>query len=544
MRPRYPPRALLVTALLVGSALLAGAGAAQTATLHYDGDEITLEAGEGQAISGQTNLEPGSTVTVTVRSENSQSPFLSRPEAEVGEDGQFTVYVDLSHVEPGSAATVSVSHDRDDLAEASARVAECDGGCKPVATIDQPGAPPLQSGPGQEIAGETSLGSGSSVTVRLESADAREPFLVSKETLVTDERAFSTHFDLSNVDPGTPVRVAVLHDGEQLNETSTEVDACQGGCEPVTTDTPTPRPAIDPSELGFRSIVEVETTETATIPVGLGEADAATLVVGSPEVNYVTAATVSDGNGDNIVRVRFDAAAAGTDNQTFSVADEADELAVTDPEPDVDGSIDATDYDMELYEGSSTDGDSEAVGALVVLEAGPAEADRLALERDVIRAEQGSAVDIPIDLGDEDAATLVVGRDAVGYGVNATVSDGDGDGRVVLTFRTANAGTDRPTFETAAADDDVTIADPEPSLDGPLPSTEYHLNLYPGHQAVGDPVAIGTLSVGSESDVQTAALDDSQSGDGGLDLGGVGALAAGAVFAVVGVALLLGLFRS
>jgi len=545
MRRSCPPRALLATALVVGALALTGAATAQTTILVYDGDEISLSAGEGQVIRGQTSLEPGTTVQVRIQSEKPSSPFLSRPEAEVGEDGEFTVYVGLSNVEPGSTATVSVHHDGDELAVADAHVGECDGGCKPAATIDQQGPRlSLESGPGQEISGETSLEAGSSVTVRMESNDPSEPFLVAREVIVTRGGPFSTHLDLSNIDPGTSLGIAVLHDGEQLNETTGEVVACDGDCEPAPTDTPTPRPSIDPGELDFESVTEVETTETAYIPVALGEADAATLVIGSADVNYVAAATVRDGNGDNVVGVYFDAAAAGTDGRTLSAADEGDELTVVDQEPDLGDSIDPATYDVELYRGDSATGDPEAVGALVVLESGPAQ-NNVALEKSIVRTDRGENATIPVRLGDADATTITIGDAPDGYRVNATVIDGDGDGRVALSFRTASAGTDRPTLATASADDSVTIREPEPALDGPLPASEYDVRLYRGHQAIGSPAGIGTLSVGDGSDgPQTAVLEDSRSGDDGVDLGGVGALAAGAVFAVVGVGLLLGLFRS
>jgi len=79
MRRSCPPRALLATALVVGALALTGAATAQTTILVYDGDEISLSAGEGQVIRGQTSLEPGTTVQVRIQSEKPSSPFLSRP---------------------------------------------------------------------------------------------------------------------------------------------------------------------------------------------------------------------------------------------------------------------------------------------------------------------------------------------------------------------------------------------------------------------------------------------------------------------------------
>lgn len=528
---------------------LTSVAAAQTATLYYEGDGVTLEAGEGQVIRGETNLEPGSTVRVTVSSENPQSPFLTRPEAEVDEDGRFRVFVDLSHVEPGSNLSIAVDHDGEELTAETTTVRECAGGCKPVATIDGEGETvTLQAGPGQEIAGETSLDAGASVTVRVESDSAERPFLVAKETIVRDGGTYSTHLDVSDVQPGTPIRVAVLHDGEQLKEVAGEVVACDGGCEAIGTDTPTPRPTADGREFDFRSVVEVSTAGTARIPVSLGDADAATLRIGSEDVNYVTAATVRDGNGDGSVIVEFDASAAGTDERTFSVVDGADELEVTESEPDLGSSIDSTEYDMELYEGESTAGEPDSVGVLIVLQSTETRSVPVSLEKGVLQAQRGETVAIPITLGEGDDATIAIGSDDVDYELTASLSDGDGDGSVGLALRTNATGTDQATLVATSDGDEVRIADPEPSLDGPLPSTDYTVELFRGRQATGDPTSVGTLSVFAEGErpgaTQTAVLDDSRETDRGVDLGGLGALAAGAVFAVVGVGLLLGLFRS
>ncbi|MCU4801182.1 hypothetical protein OB920_12445 [Halobacteria archaeon HArc-gm2] len=536
-----------MTTLIVGAVVLTGVGAAQTATFFHDGEEITLQAGQGQAISGETNLDRGSTVNLLVQSEDPESPFLTRPAAEVDENGRFTVYVDLSHLSPGTNLSVAVSHDDEVLAETTARTVPCSGGCKPMAAIDSDGDQfTLQAGPGQEITGTTSLDSASSVTVRLESEDADQPFLVATETLVSNDGTFSTHLDLTDARPGTRFKVSVLHEGEQLTQTTGEVIPCDGGCEAPTTETASPRPTIDADELGFKSVVEASATETARIPVGLGDADAATLVVGSADVNYVVAATVRDGNGDNRVVVEFDAAAAGTDNRTISVADEADDVAVVDPEPDLGFSIEPADYDMQLYGGDSTDGEPDSTGTLILRQPTPTPTDDLTLQKDVVVTRPTEAATVPIGLGDADSAMIAMWDPDGEYGINATVSDGDGDDRVVLYFRTRNAGTDRPTLEAASAADNVSVTDPEPTLSGPLPETEYHLNLYAGADSADDAVDVGVfvVSKGESGGTRTATLQDSRSTGRDLDLGGIGALAAGAVFAVVGVGLLLGLFRS
>jgi len=152
MRRSCPPRALLLaTALVVGALALTGAATAQTTILVYDGDEISLSAGEGQVIRGQTSLEPGTTVQVRIQSEKPSSPFLSRPEARSRRGRR--IHGLRRPLERGTRV------DRDGLGAPRRGRTGCRGrprrrvrrGCKPAATIDQQGPRlSLESGPGRD----------------------------------------------------------------------------------------------------------------------------------------------------------------------------------------------------------------------------------------------------------------------------------------------------------------------------------------------------------------------------------------------------------
>ncbi|WP_277541790.1 DUF7827 domain-containing protein [Haloarcula laminariae] len=68
-------------------------------------DEIVLQAGPGQEVTGDTNLAPGTTVETTLDSDTSGDPFVKRPEATVESDGTFTAVADFSDNSAGSEFT-------------------------------------------------------------------------------------------------------------------------------------------------------------------------------------------------------------------------------------------------------------------------------------------------------------------------------------------------------------------------------------------------------------------------------------------------------
>jgi len=176
-------------------------------------------------------------------------------------------------------------------------------------------------------------------------------------------------------------------------------------------------------------------------------------------------------------------------------------------------------------------------------------ADEAGFADSIVQVRQGKTVEISVAVGDRQRYRLTVGDQSVNYVLNATLVDGNDDGRVVAVFDTAAAGTDTPTLEPAADGDRITI-ESESTLPDSLDPSEYDLALSTTDGEVFD---IGTLVVmngqtatqtpatGNRSATPTAPLDDTTPAHGGIDLSGVGALGAGLLLGVVGIALLLGL---
>ena len=120
--------ALLVLATL--SVACAGAAAAtdappavraENATVDYSGEAVTLATEGNATVTGETSLEPGTNVSVIVRSAG-ENPFLMMDRTTVREDGRFVVGFDLSEVPDGANATLTVRGGGEQLTEAPVRL--------------------------------------------------------------------------------------------------------------------------------------------------------------------------------------------------------------------------------------------------------------------------------------------------------------------------------------------------------------------------------------------------------------------------------------
>ncbi|ELZ27004.1 hypothetical protein C475_08716 [Halosimplex carlsbadense 2-9-1] len=207
----------------------------------YDGDRLTLAALENETVRGETDLSPGTDVTVRLSSTSGGSPFLLQRTATVADDGTFAAEVDLVGVANGTAFEASVRHDGTAVASADGVVI---GGhneepstdtsdenwtrapvtdTSPVAaenhstTLDYDGdALTLESAGGQTVAGETDLSAGTDVTLRLESSGDASPFLKSATATVTENGRFSTAVNVTEVAAGSTFEVTVRHDGDTI----------------------------------------------------------------------------------------------------------------------------------------------------------------------------------------------------------------------------------------------------------------------------------------------------------------------------------------
>jgi len=411
---------------------------------------------------------------------------------------------------------------------------------------------PLYSDEQQVVTGETTLDPGTELTVRIKSSDASTPFLYQRQVSVQPDGTFAAQFDLAKVPANTSYELSAHVDGDTQFERTGTIAQCDSDCTDPVPDIQTPT-ATDDDE----NVVTVSQGETAEIPVSLADGGNKTLSVGSEAVNYQINATVSDDDGDGEVLVLFDTAAAGTEEATVSVADDGDSLAVTSPEPDLSSTLDPAAYTYRVFDDHATDG-TPTVGTLLIEANGTAdeefeveESAEFGFEESIIRVKQGNTGRIPIVLATADAATVSIGSPDTNYEINATVRDGNGDDRVVLLFDTTAAGHDEPTLETAADADAVAVeSGSEVALDSQLAAANYDLSLFRGTEAADQPDVIGTLVV---TDGTTTSADASSNGDNSVTgessvarqpqdsvLGvGAGALAVGGVLAVAGVGLCL-----
>lgn len=186
--------------------------------------ELSLNATDGQEISGTTALEEGTTIAVRLRSAG-EHPFIQSREVTVDADGRFVATFDLCVValdEP-TAVEATVVHDGEHIANASGQV-------HPVATSDcgttsdrddtarflhDGDRITLQSADGQVVRAATGLPAGTTVSVRLKSTDGDQPFIKSREVTVDEDGQVAATFDLSD-STNQSVEAQLVHEGAVL----------------------------------------------------------------------------------------------------------------------------------------------------------------------------------------------------------------------------------------------------------------------------------------------------------------------------------------
>lgn len=568
-------KAVLLSLALVGTALAVptGVAAADGTQIDADGGTVTLAPGANQTVSGETDLAPGTTVLVRLQSqENQSSPFIRQQSTTVREDGRFAVQFDMTMIEPGTAFTASVRQDGRVLDNATGTVVPCDGGCVAGSdsdartgtagtTLDYQGEKlALAAAPAQQITGQTDLDPGTTLTVRLRSADPASPFLRQRSATVGPDGSFQTMADMSDIPVGTGFEVTVHSDGETLVETGGTVVECDGACP---TETPTPEDegyemrvaSVDTDTIDMSPIAEGVAGKTVSLHVSVGDRDNASVSIGGEAVNYRLNATVRDGNDDRRVLLRFHTDAVGSDEPTLTARDADDSVTITaETALNVDR-LDPASYDTALFASETPAGEPVTRGTLV-LHAGddgdlPASSQpdsvdtetELGLDETIVRTRTGQQNTLKLLMGTHSSATIAIGSPESGIELNATVEDGTGDGTVPLLLDTTATGDgDQPALVAAQEGDSVTMTTQR--VDEGVSPGDYDIGVYAGSTAEGSPEDIGTLSVqGSltnDTDTTPPATprDDPQS-----SLLGGGALAVGGILAIAGLGLVLGLFR-
>ncbi|UPW00917.1 hypothetical protein M0R88_02150 [Halorussus gelatinilyticus] len=118
----------------------------------------------------------------------------------------------------------------------------------------------------------------------------------------------------------------------------------------------------------------------------------------------------------------------------------------------------------------------------------------------VVETATGETAEIPVTFSDTDAATVRIGSEAVNYIATVTLRDGNGDGKVVLRYDTAKAGSGGA-FAVAADADSVSVSN-ETDLgeQNGLDPGNYKLAVAPGNASLDEKSDVATLSLsGSET---------------------------------------------
>lgn len=144
----------------------------------------------------------------------------------------------------------------------------------------------------QQLAGTTSLESGSQVTVRVRSSDSAQPFLRQTVGIVDEDGSFAASVDFDQIDRGVEFSAGLYHDGTELATAPGVVGGCDPTCgEPV-------------DDAAFSRVVYPGTAGDALeTTVELSERDSAFVRVGEDDTGVTIPFTVTDGNGDGTVTV-------------------------------------------------------------------------------------------------------------------------------------------------------------------------------------------------------------------------------------------------
>jgi hypothetical protein len=183
---------------------------AADAPVSFDGTELV--AAENATLSGMTDAESGTEISVTLQSADDGTGFYTVASATVGEDGTFTVEFDMSNVYEQRAIEITVdgedwSHSTDGAVVAPA------GGFPDVDDVEASfdGSAPIDfdASANQTVSGSTNLDAGTEVHVSV-MADDDGRLLARNTTTVDDDGNFTSSLDLSNVEDDRDVTVELV----------------------------------------------------------------------------------------------------------------------------------------------------------------------------------------------------------------------------------------------------------------------------------------------------------------------------------------------
>ncbi|WP_276239226.1 BGTF surface domain-containing protein [Halobaculum marinum] len=214
---------------------------AASAAFVYAGDAITVEAEPRQAIRGETTLDPGTEVTVSLRSTGDTEPrFVQRETVTVTPDGTFTAAVDFSQQRGGGTFSARLLYDGEVVDEAPGEIVASDGSTPgPTATPAEasstpstttertderflPGFPKsLLSGTvGDSVSIEITVSPGGTATLRI---GGEEAGYETSATVRDDDGDGSVTVVFDTAAASDPERVlAVADDGDTLVSTTSD----------------------------------------------------------------------------------------------------------------------------------------------------------------------------------------------------------------------------------------------------------------------------------------------------------------------------------
>lgn len=353
----------------------------------------------------------------------------------------------------------------------------------PAITIDYDGeAVTVANAETQVVSGTADLAPGTSVTVRVRSTGDTQPRFFQSETVTVDRNGtWTAAFDFSEQSPGDTFSVTVKADGSEVTADG-EVVACESDCadeQPETVET-----------------VRIDTTDGRVVV----NDTASQVISGSALAPTGTEVSIQLQSTDSEVRFFKTATAVVTADGTwasafnFSGLPAGGEFAV---EATIDGDYVAetegeiVDCESDCRDDPPTDTPTPIPDSTPEETATPAAAGA-EFSRSVVPVRQGDTARIEVSFDDAEATDLVIGGESVGYTLEATVRDADGDGEATVRFDTAVAGDDATAL--SVSDGDELTLQSETELPDELDAGDYPMRLVP--ENAGDEASdLGSLFV-------------------------------------------------
>ncbi|KAA9396464.1 hypothetical protein Har1130_17455 [Haloarcula sp. CBA1130] len=190
----------------------------------------------------------------------------------------------------------------------------------------------LQTTAAEQIHGQTAVSPGSNVTVRIESSDTQNPFLIPQSTPVRENGTFAVKVDLSGITNNTSAVVSVYHNTTELTNQTARIESVRTKSTPATAES-LPRFVFDGNQISVASApnqtIRGETTfdSRTNVTVLIKSTDSSSPFLRSQQ------ATVRS-NGSVATRFNFTAVPEGT---TFQAELRKNGTSLTDAEGQVTG---------------------------------------------------------------------------------------------------------------------------------------------------------------------------------------------------------------